>query len=157
MTQLGSSTSSFTSLPAAEADSSPDTYTTMSFKDVRKLAGSGSVGAEYALGMRYANGDGTKQDYREAKQWFLRAAERGHIRAQAKVAACFWAGRGGPQDYNKAYFWALLAQAGGEETSPSIVMSSAAHLSPAQTAAEQKEAEKWLHSHHIGHSSESSP
>ena len=157
ITQLGSSTSSFTSLPAAEADSSPDTYTTMSFKDVKKLAGSGSVGAEYSLGMRYANGDGTKQDYREAKQWFLRAAERGHIRAQAKVAACFWAGRGGPQDYSKAYFWALLAQAGGEETSPAIVMSSAAHLSPAQTAAEQKEAEKWLHSHHIGHASEPSP
>src|SRR5579864_5807530 len=157
ITQLGSSTSSFTSLPAAEADSSPDTYTTMSFKDVKKLAGSGSVGAEYSLGMRYANGDGTKQDYRAAKQWFLRAAESGHIRAQAKVAACFWAGRGGPQDYSKAYFWALLAQAGGEETSPAIVMSSAAHLSPAQTAAEQKEAEKWLHSHHIGHSSEPSP
>jgi GAF domain-containing protein len=157
ITQLGSSTSSFTSLPAAQADSSPDTYTTMSFTDVKKLASRGSVGAEYSLGMRYANGDGTKQDYREAKQWFLRAAERGHIRAQAKVAACFWAGRGGPQDYSKAYFWALLAQAGGEETSPAIVMSSAAHLSPAQTAAEQKEAEKWLHSHHIGHASESSP
>jgi GAF domain-containing protein len=155
ITQLGSSTSSFTSLPAAQADSSPDSYTTMSFKDVRKLAVTGNVGAEYSLGMRYANGDGTKQDYREAKQWFLRAAESGHIRAQAKVAACFWAGRGGPQDYSKAYFWALLAQAGGEETSPAIVMSSAAHLTPAQTTAQQKQAEQWLHSHHIGNSSES--
>jgi putative methionine-R-sulfoxide reductase with GAF domain len=156
ITQLGSSTSSFTSLSAAQADSSPDSYATMSFKDVRKLAVTGNVGAEYSLGMRYANGDGTKQDYREAKQWFLRAAESGHIRAQAKVAACFWGGRGGPQDYSKAYFWALLAQAGGdEELSPHIVMSSAAHLTPAQTTAQQKQAEQWLHSHHIGHSSES--
>lgn len=154
LAKLSSSTSSFASLPAAEADSSPDTYSTLSFSDVKKLAGSGNVGAEYALGMRYANGDGAKQDYRAAKQWFLRAAESGHIRAQAKVAACFWAGRGGAQDYSKAYFWALLAQAGGDETSPAIVMNSAAHLTPAQTAAEQKQAEQWLHSHHIGHSSE---
>ena len=152
--KLGSSTSEFASLPAAQADSTPDTYTTMNFKDVRKLATAGNIGAEYALAMRYANGDGTQQDYREAKLWFLKAAERGHVRAQAKVAACFWAGRGGAQDYNKAYFWALLAQAGGDETSPAIVMNSAAHLSPSQTAAEQRQAEQWLHSHHIGHSSE---
>jgi putative methionine-R-sulfoxide reductase with GAF domain len=153
--KVGSSTSSFASLPAAEADSSPDAYTTLNFDDVKKLAMGGNVGAEYTLGMRYANGDGTTQDYREAKLWFSKAAERGHIRAQAKVAACFWAGRGGAQDYSKAYFWALLAQAGGDEISPAIVRSSAAHLTPAQTVAEQKEAEKWLHSHHIGHSSES--
>jgi putative methionine-R-sulfoxide reductase with GAF domain len=156
ISQLGTSTSGFTSLPAAQADSSPDSYTTLSFADVHKLALSGDVGAQYALGMRYANGDGAKQDYREAKQWFLRAAEAGHIRAQAKVAACFWSGKGVAQDYSKAYFWALLAQAGGDETSPAIVMSSAAHLTPAQTAAEQKQAEQWLHSHHIGHSSEDS-
>lgn len=154
ISKLRSSTSNFTSLPAAQADSSPDTYATLSFKDVKKLAGSGNVGAEYALGMRFANGDGVKQDYGQAKQWFLRAAESGHIRAQAKAAACFWGGKGGPQDYGKAYFWALLAQAGGDETSPAIVMNSAAHLSPSQTAAEQKQAEQWLHSHHIGNSSE---
>jgi len=153
--KLGSSTSDFASLPSAQADSTPDTYTSMNFKDVRKLATTGNIGAEYSLAMRYANGDGTPQDYHEAKLWFLRAAESGHVRAQAKAAACFWAGRGGPQDYSKAYFWALLAQAGGDETSPAIVMNSAVHLSPSQTAAEQKQAEQWLHSHHIGHSSES--
>jgi GAF domain-containing protein/Sel1 repeat-containing protein/PilZ domain-containing protein len=154
ISRLGSSTSGFTSLPAAEADSSPDTFTTLSFKEVKKLAVSRNIGAEYAVGMRYANGDGTKQDYREARQWFLRAAESGYIRAQAKAAACYWGGKGGPQDYSKAYFWALLAQAGGDETSPTIVINSAAHLSPAQTAAQQKQAEQWLHSHHIGPSGE---
>jgi GAF domain-containing protein len=153
--KLGSSTSEFAALPSAEADSSPDTYTTMSFRDVRKLALTGNIGAEYALGLRYANGDGTKQDYNEARKWFLRAAESGHIRARAKVAACYWGGKGGAQDYTKAYFWALLAQAGGDETSPAIVTNSAVHLTPAQTAAEQKQAEQWLHSHHIGRSSDS--
>jgi TPR repeat protein len=120
---------------------------------LKKAALQGNPAAEYALGKRYANGDGVKQDYREAKLWYLKAAEQGHVLAQSKVAASFWEGRGGPQDYNKAYFWALLAQAGGDQTSPAIVMSSAAHLSPAQTSAQQKQAEQWLHSHHIGHDS----
>jgi TPR repeat protein len=93
-----------------------------------------------------------KQDYHSAKDWFQKAAEQGHVRAQSKVAAAYWEGKGAPRDYNKAYFWALLAQAGGDETSPAIVMSCAAHMSPAQTSTEQKRAEQWLHSHHIGHS-----
>ncbi|HEV2699700.1 MAG TPA: GAF domain-containing protein [Terriglobales bacterium] len=153
--KLSSSTSNFASLPAAEADSSPDSLGTLSFKDIKKLALSGNVGAEYSLAMRYANGDRVKEDDAQARQWFLQAAERGHIRAQAKVAASFWGGRGGPQDYRKAYFWALLAQAGGDETSPAIVMSCAAHLTPAQTSTEQRHAEQWLHAHHIGQASDS--
>lgn len=150
-----SSTSEFASLPAAEADSSPDTYSSLGFPDVKKLASSGNVGAEYALGMRFANGDGTRQDYREAMQWFLRAADAGNVRAQARVAAWFWAGRGAPQDNSKAYYWALLAQAGGDEAGSAIVMQTAPALSPARVAAEQKAAEQWLHAHHIGHPSDS--
>ena len=90
------------------------------------------------------------QDYRAAKDWFLAAAEQGHIAAQGKVAAAFWSGKGAPQDYSKAYYWALLAQAGGDKTAPAIVMNSAARLSPAQIQAEQKQADQWLHSRHIG-------
>jgi hypothetical protein len=122
--------------------------------DLTKRANQGDARAEYALGMRYANGTEVKQDYRQAKQWFLRAADQGHVRAQEKVAASFFQGRGGPQDYGKAYYWGLLAQAGGDETSRQIVMSCADHLSPAQISAEHKQADQWLHSHHIGHSSE---
>ena len=120
----------------------------------RRLADQGDPRAEYALGKHYANGDGVKQDYRAAKDWFLAAAEQGHIRAQGKVAAAFWSGKGAPQDYSKAYFWALLGRAGGDEPSAAIVMNSAAHLTPAQTAAEQRQAELWLHNHNIGKSSE---
>ena len=150
--KIGSDTSNFAIQPAAEANSSTDSYSSAPLKDVKKLAISGNAAAQYSLGMRYANGDGLKRDNREARQWFLKAAEQGHIAAEGKVAASFWEGSGGAQDYSKAYFWGLLAQAGGDETSSVIVMSSAAHLSPAQISAEQKQAESWLHSHHIGHS-----
>lgn len=152
--KLGSSTASFASLPAAEADSSPDAYVSVGLEDVKKLATNGNVGAEYSLGMRYANGNGTRQDYREAMRWFLRAADAGSVRAQARVATWFWAGRGTQQDNSKAYYWALLAQAGGDETGHAIVMQTAPTLSPARITAEQRAAEDWLHNHHIGHSSE---
>lgn len=138
------------SLPSAQADSSQETYATTDLRDLRRLADQGDAAAQYALAKRYANGDGVNQDYHEAHHWFLQAAEQGHIRAQSKLAASFWEGRGGPQDYSRAYFWALLAQAGGDETAAAIVLSSAPHLTRAQTTAEQKAAQEWMHSHNIG-------
>jgi putative methionine-R-sulfoxide reductase with GAF domain len=147
----GGSPSRFNVPSAAEADSSQETYATTDINDLKRIAGQGDAAAQYALAKRYVNGDGVKQDYREARHWFLQAAEKGHIRAQTKLAASFWEGRGGPQDYTRAYFWALLAQAGGDETAAAIVMTCAPHLSPAQIAAEQKAADEWLHSHNIGH------
>jgi TPR repeat protein len=147
---FGSPGSSLNASYSAEADSSPEEYSGMKFIDLTKAADQGNAGAEYALAMRYATGEGIKQDYHEALQLFIRAADHGSVRAQARVASWFWAGRGAPQDYSKAYYWALLAQAGGDESGSAIVQQTAPYLSPAQIAAEHKEAENWLHSHHIG-------
>ena len=119
-------------------------------KDLRKLAAEGNADAEYALGKRYATGNGVRQDYREAMRWFLPAAELGNVRAQAKVATCFWAGKGVPRDYSKAYFWALLAEAGGDKDASFYRTDSGNYLSQAQSNAEHVAAENWLHSHHIG-------
>jgi putative methionine-R-sulfoxide reductase with GAF domain len=149
MSKVMGSNSPFSIPSSAEADSSGGAYATMNLKDVERLANQGDPRAEYTLGMRYANGNGVPQDNRAARNWFLAAADQGHIAAQEKVAAIFWS-RGPQQDYSKAYYWALLAQAGGDKTAPAIVMNSAARLSPAQIQAEQKQANQWLHSHHIG-------
>jgi len=138
-------------LPSAQADSSEQTYATTDMKDLKRLANQGDAAAEYALAQRYVNGDGVKQNYYEARHWFLQAAQQGHIRAQSKLAASFWEGRGGARDYSRAYFWALLAQAGGDETAASIVLTSAPHLTRAQSTAEQKAAEEWLHAHNVSH------
>ena len=139
------------SIPAsAEADSPGEAYSSMGLSEIRRLAGQHDPRAEYVLGKRYANGDGLPKDYRAAKDWFLAAADQGHVAAQGKLAALFWTGKGAPQDCAKAYYWALLAQAGGDKQSPLIVASCAARLSPAQISAEQNQAEQWLHSHHRG-------
>jgi hypothetical protein len=124
----------------------------MEIEEVRKAALAGNSQAAYALGLKYASGEGVGVDYHEALTWFLRAAEAGNVRATGKVASCFWAGRGAPQDYSKAYFWALLAQAAGDETGRVIVINSAPHLNDRQRAAEEQEADIWLRAHHLGSS-----
>jgi TPR repeat protein len=139
---------------SAEASPSRNSYTGTSARDLRGFALRGDAAAQYALGMRYASGDGVKQDYHEALVWFLKSADQGNARAASKLAAFFWSGRGSPRDYGKAYFWGLLAQAAGDEQGRVIVINSAPHLSPAQTAQEQQQADKWLHDHHIQSSSE---
>jgi TPR repeat protein len=127
-----------------------ESYIGDDLKDLQIHADAGDAAAEYRLGMRYATGEDVKQDYEEAMRWFLRAADQGDVHAQATVAVWLMAGRGAPQDYGRAYYWALLAQAGGDESGRAIVLNSAPYLSPAQTGAAQKQAEDWLHSHHIG-------
>ena len=150
VSRLMGPSSSFSIPASAQADSPGDPYSQMDLSEVRRLAGQHDPRAEYVLGKRYVNGDGLPRDYRAARDWFLAAADQGHIAAQGKLAALFWKGKGVPQDYAKAYYWALLAQAGGDKQSPSIVAGCAARLSPAQISAEQKQANQWLHSHPIG-------
>jgi putative methionine-R-sulfoxide reductase with GAF domain len=154
ISDLGTVTSNFNVTSSAQADSYPDAYATWKLPELMKRANNGDARAEYALGRRYYNGEEVKQDYRQAMHWFLKAADQGNVSAQSVVALSFWAARGVPKDYGRAYFWALLAQAGGDKSGSAIVQQTAAYLSPAQIHAEQAEAEKWLHSHHIGHASE---
>jgi GAF domain/Sel1 repeat/PilZ domain len=136
--------------PASQSAALSETYIGADLKDLQSHADAGDAVAEYQLAKRYAIGEDVKQDYVEAMRWFLRAADQGNVHAQAIVAAWMWAGRGAAQDYSQAYYWALLAQAGGDESGRAIVLNSAPYLSPAQRAAAQKQAEDWLHTHHIG-------
>jgi len=140
-------------LPSSESPAAvpPEAYIGADLKDLQIHADAADAAAEYRLGMRYATGEDVTQDYSEAMRWFLRSADHGNVHAQATVAAWMLAGRGAAQDYSQAYYWALLAQAGGDESGRVIVLNSAPYLIPAQTAAAQKQADDWLHTHHIGH------
>jgi len=141
---------------SVQAAPRPNKYVSSNLRELKNSAIQGDVAAQYALGMRYATGEGVKQNYVEALAWFRQAAEQGDVRAQAKLAAWYSAGRGAQRDYSKAYYWGLLAQAGGEELGRTVVVTSAPYLSDAQIVAEQDQADKWLHSHNIGQSSSES-
>jgi TPR repeat protein len=49
-------------------------------------AKAGDAGAQLALALRYANGDGVRQSYPEAFKWFTRAQAQGALPRQGQAA-----------------------------------------------------------------------
>jgi uncharacterized protein len=102
------------------------------------------------MGVRYHTGAGVRPDDTQAVRWFLRAAEQGHIGAQATLGAYYWAGRGVPADLSRAYFWSALAFAQGDETSKSRLEGLASQMTRSQVAAARQQADIWLRQHNQG-------
>ena len=75
----------------------------------RLAAEQGDAGAQYNLGVRYADGLGGPQDDREAVRWFRLAAEQGRAGAQNDLGFMYDTGRGVPQDDREAVRWYRLA------------------------------------------------
>jgi len=69
--------------------------------------------AQYRLGVLYALGQGVKQDYGQAAQLFLAAANGGVAEAQYNVAVMYSEGMGVPRDPAQAMIWYQKAAAQG--------------------------------------------
>ena len=65
----------------------------------------GEAGAQFQLGVLYANGQGVPQNYEEAVQWYRRAAEQGEAVAQFNLGVKYDNGQGVPQNYEVAGQW----------------------------------------------------
>ncbi|KAF9079123.1 hypothetical protein BGX23_005018, partial [Mortierella sp. AD031] len=52
---------------------------------------------------------GVPQNYSQAIEWYLRAANRGNTTAQYHLGRMYHHGKGVPQDYSKAMEWYLKA------------------------------------------------
>jgi GAF domain/PilZ domain/Sel1 repeat len=116
-------------------------------EQLRQLADRGDPSGEYALGARYAFGDGVGQNYSEAVRWFFRAAEQGHVISQATLGAYYMAGRGVSMDLSKAYFWAYLARAGGDEGSKLRVEMLSSEIPSSDILVLEQRANEWLQQH----------
>jgi hypothetical protein len=121
-----------------------ETATVAQLKD---LAEKDDSAAENALGLRYASGDGVPQDDAEAARWFTKAAENGNVKAQAALATRYWAGRGVPASLTQAYFWTVLARAAGDKNSKTFAEFLASHMTRAQAAAIEQQANIWYQQH----------
>jgi uncharacterized protein YigA (DUF484 family) len=131
----------------AATSSAATTASALDLETLERKASQGDPDAQYALGSRYAGGEGGKQDYKQAFVWFSKAAEQGNVPAQATLGAYYWAGRGVPQDLTKAYYWATLAQSGGDQGSKYRVAMLASRLSPSEVAAIEQQANDWIRAH----------
>ena len=54
--------------------------------------------------MKFA-GEGATQDYAQAAQWYLKAADQSHSLAQFNLAVMYAAGQGVPRDEAKSRVW----------------------------------------------------
>ena len=84
---------------AVLADDVPD------FQETLQTAEQGFAQAQYNLGNMYANGQGVRQDYAQAVQWFGKAAEQGLAEAQYNLGLMYYHGRGIRQNHNLAKEW----------------------------------------------------
>ena len=65
-----------------------------------KLAGQGDMDAQFHLG-NYKKGKGTAQDYKQAINWYQKAADQGHDKAQFHLGNIYKKGKGTAQDYKQ--------------------------------------------------------
>jgi hypothetical protein len=141
------------SRPLAPVQPNPSLLQPKSASDVptleqlRLLADQGDPSVEYALGARYAFGDGVGQNYSEAVRWFFRAAEQGHVISQATLGAYYMAGRGVSVDLSKAYFWAYVARAGGDAGSKLRVEMLSSQIPSSEIPVLEQRANEWLQQH----------
>ena len=72
---------------------------------LRYAAASGDPAAQFEVAMRFAEGKGVAQDYKQALAWYQRAASRGHAAAQFRMAGYLERGVGTTPDVERAKVW----------------------------------------------------
>ncbi len=89
-------------------------------KEFKLLAEDGNAEAQYYLGGLYFK-QGTRSDYAKAyalsSQWYLKAAEQGHIAAQRQMGGHYTIGYGVREDAVRAAYWYLKAAEQGDAMS----------------------------------------
>ena len=84
-------------------------------REWQPLAEQGHAGAQYQLGLLYANGQGVTKDDAKARQWYEKAAAQGHTEAQVNLGVLLMYARGGQQDYKMAVYYLRLASNKGND------------------------------------------
>ncbi len=64
------------------------------FETVLEKAEKGNSSAQNYLGLMYAKGQGTSQDYNKAIHWFKKAAEQGQPSAHNSIGLFYYKGKG---------------------------------------------------------------
>ena len=114
------------------------------------FAAQGDADAQYNLGVMYADGLGTAQDYLEARKWYRKAADRGDPLAQYNLGVMAASGQGAAPDNVEAHLWFDLAAS--HTPAPDAVARAkalagrdvvSARMTPAQIAEAQKLARDW--------------
>jgi hypothetical protein len=92
----------------------------------------------------YKNGFGVPQDYKEAVEWYRKAADQGDAVGQYNLGQRYTSGEGVLQNYKEAHIWFSLAVYNGYKPAQESLAQISVKLSPAQLAEAQEQATKRL-------------
>ncbi len=84
---------------------------------ILQKAAEGDAGAQGELGNMYYTGNGVRQDYKIAYDWYLKSAEQGVDFAQHALAYMYMYGQGVEMDNSRAIYWFRKSVAGGYKSS----------------------------------------
>ncbi len=76
---------------------------------LKKAAEIGNCTAQIMLGTRLLRGDGIHQNYKEAFEWYMNAADSDDVRGQYSVGKCYYFGYGVQQNFSEAVKWFMKA------------------------------------------------
>jgi TPR repeat protein len=91
----------------------------------------------------YYRGEGVRRDYRQAAEWFLRAANQNCVLAQLNLGVLYQRGLGVPLDYAEAYKWFMLA-AKGEADSKRVLKELTQIMTKTQLRDGQSRVSDWI-------------
>lgn len=100
--------------------------------------------AEASLGLCFFHGWGCERNYNVAFEWYLKAAEAGHLAAMSDLAYCYMHGFGVVKEPEEGFRWALKAAERGH--APAQVMVAECYLDGRGTETNNVRAEVWLQS-----------
>ena len=78
-------------------------------REVKPLAEQGDADAQNFLGTLYETGEGIRQDFTQAAEWYSKSAQQGYAQAQTNLGFLYEKGKGVPQDYSQAIHWIAKA------------------------------------------------
>jgi localization factor PodJL len=84
--------------PATSAPAVGELPTALGGERLRSAAVAGDAAAAYEVGLRYAEGRGVPVDFEQAALWFKRAADKGLVPAQFRLASLLEKGKGVPKN-----------------------------------------------------------
>ncbi len=105
LTAAGLFTALFLTACGKQAANTPPPVSAAQIPELTAKAEKGDAEAQQVLGSAYAKGEGVKQDYQQAANWYQRAATNGNPAAQNALGDLFVAGQGVPQDNTQAANW----------------------------------------------------
>jgi TPR repeat protein len=103
----------------------------------------GDAKAQVFVAYLYETGQGVKQDYAKAAEWYRKAAEKGNATAQTQIGNMYFQGRGVPQNYIYAYMWLELASRQGNVQAKASKALVKKKMSQTQIAEAKKMSWKW--------------